>query len=105
MRPQLKMTLPYTSASGASAHTPKHAPAPSWTIMLMNFEPGALMFRLWMFRVFSLTSVFVTSKSQYHVYEPLIARLPSTIARSPGYCRTMIGLDDVPESELMYVPR
>ena len=52
---------------------------------------------------------FITSNPQYHVYAPvhrqntraLLPRtagftFPSSVARSPGYCRTTIGWLDVP---------
>jgi hypothetical protein len=59
----------------------------------------------WVQRVVSELKI---SKPQYQVYDPFTmsvalvsGKFPSMRALSPGYCRTLIGLEDVPVNELV----
>src|SRR6185436_6430887 len=111
------MRQPLISASGAASVDSTPCPV-SWITRLTSFDPGL---RRWTpaprfaggaggtdeRAVFEL----VISKPQSHVYEPrkLIVgnstpSLASIVARSPGYCRTMIGLLGSPLSWLVKRP-
>src|ERR1035437_7902790 len=116
------MMFPYNSEFSAEDQNVIPCPV-SWTTQLMAFVPGAdkLMpsARQYVHGFVSVRTVlvFVTSKPQYHVYPPLVCirtvppppdvagfTFPSSVARSPGYCRTMIGRLDVPVRVLVKAP-
>src|SRR5690242_735424 len=62
----------------------------------MNLQPGQLS--LMPMTLTEPVFVFATSKPQYHVLLPWIIKLPSIVARSPGYWRTTTGELVVPLS-------